>query len=260
MKAAAALGPIFNAPMCELCGGPDVPATTAGAKHASATRRGFLVLGLGFLAGCAKQAALGPMPGPPWPTESRAQGHLPSPTPASPPDGPDAAWRRNVMPRSAWAQGEPMASNMDRMTDIRDITVHHDGMDPFHDTDRSSVAAHLEAIRRLHRKKGWGDIGYHFAVDPAGRVWEARPLYYQGAHVKDHNPGNIGIVVLGNYEVQSPTEQQMAALRGLLTSLMNSYNVSVSRVHTHREWAVTACPGDRLQSQLVRMRRSGALG
>jgi hypothetical protein len=52
----------------------------------------------------------------------------------------------------------------------------------------------------------------------------------------------------------------MAALRGLLTALMNSYNVPVKRVHTHREWAVTACPGERLQSQLVRLRRGGALG
>jgi hypothetical protein len=175
-------------------------------------------------------------------------------------DEPGAPWRRNAMPRSAWAQGEPVASEMDRMSAIRDITVHHDGMEAFHATDRGSVAQHLEDIRRLHRRKGWGDIGYHFAVDPAGRVWEARPLRFQGAHVKDHNPGNIGIVVLGNFEMQSPTEQQVAALRGLLASLMSSYGVTVQRVHTHREWAVTACPGDRLQSQMVRLRRGGALG
>ena len=57
-----------------------------------------------------------------------------------------------------------------RGTPVRYITVHHDGMDPFFDTNKRAVAAHLETIRRLHRRKGWGDIGYHFAVDRAGLV------------------------------------------------------------------------------------------
>lgn len=263
MKARGAPGPIFSSTMCEMCGGLGEPAKNGGAKTASATRRGFLIVGLGFLAGCAKQAALGPMPGPPWPAEGHSQAHLPSPTPVVPPQGPEGAWRGNMVPRSVWAQGDPVTSRMDRMTQITDITVHHDGMDDaFRATDSSSVAEHLEGIRQLHRRKGWGDIGYHFAVDPAGRVWEARPLRYQGAHVKDHNPGNIGVVVLGNFEVQSLSEQQLAGLRSLLTSLMTNYGVSVKRVHSHREWpsAVTLCPGDTLQSQLVRLRRSGALG
>jgi N-acetylmuramoyl-L-alanine amidase-like protein len=258
MKAAGAAGPILLSPMCELCSGTGEPAKIAGADPASATRRGFLFLGLGFLAGCARQAALGPFPRPPWPEEAPSQVALPSPTPVVPPGGPDAGWRQNVLPRSAWSQGDPMTSHMDRMTAIQDITVHHDGMDPFRDTDRGDIAEHLESIRQLHRRKGWGDIGYHFAVDPAGRVWEARPLQYQGAHVKDHNPGNIGIVVLGNYELQYPSDQQLSGLRGLLVSLMSVYAVPVARVHSHREWggAVTACPGRSLQDQFVRLRRA----
>jgi N-acetyl-anhydromuramyl-L-alanine amidase AmpD len=151
---------------------------------------------------------------------------------------------------------------MDRMTEIRDITVHHDGMDPFFASDRGSVAAHLELIRQLHRRKGWGDIGYHYAVDRAGRVWEARPLAYQGAHVKDHNPGNIGVVVLGNFEQQAPTDAQLAALRSHLSAMMRAYGVPARRVHTHQEWdgAATACPGGRLQYYVEKLRRSGGLG
>jgi N-acetyl-anhydromuramyl-L-alanine amidase AmpD len=151
---------------------------------------------------------------------------------------------------------------MNRMTRIRHITVHHDGMDPFFAVNRSVVAAHLELIRQLHRRKGWGDIGYHYAVDRAGRVWEARPLVYQGAHVKDHNPGNIGVVVLGNFEIQAPSEVQLAAVRGHLSVLMSAHGVPVSRVHTHQEWdgAATACPGGRLQHYLERLRRNGGLG
>ena len=171
-------------------------------------------------------------------------------------------WRAKVVPRAAWAKGNPVQPRMNRMSPIRHITVHHDGMEPFFATDRESVAAHLEGIRRLHRGKGWGDIGYHFAVDPAGRVWEGRPLGWQGAHVKDHNPGNIGVVVLGNFQQQAPTKAQLDGVRNHVAMLMRVYNVPKSRVHTHREWpgAKTACPGASLQQSLEKIRSAGGFG
>ncbi len=224
------------------------------------TRRAFLLmLGMAALAGCAKQASISTMPGPPWgdPEGPPLARPLPPPAPSRLPDRADG-----VMPRSAWAGDGPATAEMNVMTTIRYITVHHDGMDPFYATDRGSTAEHLELIRRLHRRKGWGDIGYHFAVDPAGRIWEARPLRYQGAHVKDHNPGNIGIVVLGNFEEQAPSDTQLQGLRAHLAVLMRTYNVPSGRVQTHQEWngARTACPGGSLQNQIQRWRRSGTLG
>jgi hypothetical protein len=146
---------------------------------------------------------------------------------------------------------------MDRMNPIRYITVHHDGMHPFYDTHQQDVATRIETIRQRHRGRGWGDIGYHFVVDPAGRVWEARPLAYQGAHVKDHNFANIGVVALGNFEEQSPSAAQLQALRRLLNRLMQLYDVPIERVLTHQEWpgAATACPGVNLQHYLQVMRR-----
>ena len=94
---------------------------------------------------------------------------------------------------------------MDRQQPIRYITVHHDAH--YSDiTDYTSVAQRLEAIRRYHREtREWGDIGYHYAVDRAGRVWETRPIDWQGAHVRDHNEGNIGVMALGNFDEQPPT-------------------------------------------------------
>jgi hypothetical protein len=247
--------------MCESCSEAVEAAGTSGGPSPAASRRLFLLAGLGFLVGCAKQSAVGPLPDPPWPTyEEPPPAELP-PKPDAPP-APAVRPPAGVLSRASWARGEPVSSRMDRMTPIRYITVHHDGMDPFFASDRVVVAAHLELIRQLHRRKGWGDIGYHFAVDRAGRVWEARPLVYQGAHVKDRNPGNIGVVVLGNFEQQAPSGAQLAAMRKHLTALMGTYGVPVSRVHTHQEWdgAATVCPGGRLQHQLERLRRSGQLG
>lgn len=246
--------------MCESClDNGAVPETGP-----NASRRLFLLLGLGALAGCAHQTVQGPMPSPPWPAAPPSRPpvtHEASAVPAPPPPA-VPEWRQHVIARSAWAQGDPSPLGMNRMAPIRHITVHHDGMEPFYATDRATVAAHLEGIRRLHRRKGWADIGYHFAVDRAGRVWEARPLNWQGAHVKDHNPGNIGIVVLGNFEEQTPSDAQLDAVREHVTLLMHIYDVPPSRVHTHQEWqgAKTACPGASLQRSLERMRDSGGLG
>ena len=246
--------------MCESClEKGEIRAPGPGAD-ALPSRRFFLLLGLGVLVGCAKQTTLGPMPSPPWPDEPSQAHDVQQEATAilTPQPSPSPQWRRQVLPRSAWAQGAPVPFRMNRMSPIRYITIHHDGMDAFFATDLALVAAHLEGIRRLHRRKGWGDIGYHFAVDPAGRVWEARPLGWQGAHVKDHNPGNIGIVVLGNFEVQTPSVLQLEGVRRHVQTLMRAYNVPRTRVHTHRDWgAKTACPGGTLQSSLERLQLTG---
>lgn len=177
------------------------------------------------------------------------QADLPSPAPAEP-------WRHLVIPRMQWASTRPDPSRMDPMAPIHAITLHHDGMQPSFSTDPPSVAAHIELIRQMHRGKGWGDIGYHFVIDRAGRVWEARPIAYQGAHVKDHNEGNIGICVLGNFEEQAPTAAQVEAVRMWVSVLRQSYGIPAGQVYTHREWpgAATACPGAQLQGVVVRMR------
>lgn len=241
--------------MCEDC----QRSSAAGPGGLSATRRGFLLLGFGFVAGCVRQTVVAPMPAPPWPgsTEAGDTEAFVAPPVASPEPALKA-----VRPRSSWAQGGSLPSLMNPMLPVRHITIHHDGMDPFFGTDARDVAAHLETIRLLHRRRGWGDIGYHFAIDRAGRVWEGRPLRWQGAHVKDHNAGNIGIVCLGNFDEQMPTVAQLNSVEKYLSRLMDVYGVSASRVHTHQEWqgAATACPGTRLQEYLTALRKSGRLG
>lgn len=165
----------------------------------------------------------------------------------------------NVLSRREWAGGDPIPSRMDRMTPVNRITVHHDGMDPNWSTSRRDCAARIDLIRRAHQNRHWGDIGYHYVIDRSGRVWEGRPLRYQGAHVKHHNEGNIGVMCLGNFERQSPSRAQLRALTEHLQRLMAEHNVPRSRVYTHQELGVTACPGRALQRYMVEARRNGAL-
>ena len=245
-------------PQCAHPPAPRPASDLPGRERTLATRRACLAAGLAVLVGCAHN----PTTRSPQQTLYTSAPALDEPAaPVLPPQAKVASpARHDILPRSTWANGAPVPSLMQRMTPIRYITVHHDGMQPFFGRDRRTVAGHLETIRRLHRRRGWGDIGYHFAVDRAGRVWEARPLTYQGAHVKDHNPGNIGIVVLGNFEEQQPSPAQLAALQLQIRHLQSTYSVPTSRVRTHQEWAPTACPGTHLRSCLAQLRSNGRQG
>lgn len=232
---------------------------------ASATRRGFLMLSLGLLAGCAKNKALVTLPNPPWPTfdfEKSQQKTYERPTPPrlkplNKIPAPLPSWQTSLLSRRKWSRGNPIPTRMDKMAPVSYLTVHHEGMDAFRYSDMRSTASRIEGIRKAHRGRGWGDIGYHFIVDRAGRVWEGRPLRYQGAHVKDKNFANIGVLALGNFDLQQPTQQQLAAVKLHCQRLMSEFGIPVSKLRTHQEWAPTACPGRNLQSYMVNARRGG---
>jgi len=60
----------------------------------------------------------------------------------------------------------------------------------------------------------WGDIGYHFLIDPNGVIYEGRyqglrtdGTVIDGAHNYGFNRGTIGIAMLGTFEGVTPTAQ-----------------------------------------------------
>jgi hypothetical protein len=226
------------------------------------SRRTFLIASAGLLlAGCsaAKTTSSTTMPGPVWrprempPIEAEAVTQAPLSLPGMP---------NNVIPRTQWATGSPSSSLMNPMLPVKHITIHHDGMEPFFAVDQRGTAWRLDLIRRSHREKGWGDIGYHFAIDREGRIWQGRHLNWQGAHVKDHNEGNVGVVTLGNFDRQTPAAAQLSSLNKCVSWLMKRYRVQLSNVRTHQEWAGarTACPGVNLQRYMVAVRKNHQLG
>lgn len=224
-------------------------------------RRAVLLAGLGALAGCASARSGRALPGAIWPAD-RTLADVGTPVPPrAAVTSPDAL--PGVMPRSRWGRGELIPSRANPMAPCRHITIHHDGMRPFYGTSESEVALRIEKIRAMHvGANGWADIGYHFVVDRAGRSWEARPIDYQGAHVKNENVGNIGVLCLGNFEEQHPTRQQIEGLRVLLLALSARYGIPSRNILTHQEWpsARTLCPGVHLQRQIAAIRRDRALG
>jgi len=169
-----------------------------------------------------------------------------------------------ILSRDDWCRSNPIVSRLVPMGHITRITVHHEGMDAAEECSLAEVKQELRTIQRGHEQRMHaGDIGYHYVIDYNGRVWEGRDLCWQGAHAGNNsaNKGNIGVVLLGNFEVQHPSEAQIAQLRTLLDYLMAKYNISSDHVYTHREVKKlygldgTDCPGRYLQSEMNSMRR-----
>jgi hypothetical protein len=245
--------------------------TPTGVSRRQILAGGGLALGAMFLHGCggAKQAAL---PGPYWgPDEAVTNtiGAYPAQAPSAPPVArptqtvtlPNYDVPQGVVPRSAWTRaGVARKGEIFDMGAVRRITVHHDGMPLASLRTTGDIAARIEQIRTSHvYGRGWADIGYHYVIDPTGRVWAGRSTQYQGAHVKDQNENNLGVLVLGNFDLQQPTPAARQALDRFIVNQMQRYNIPMASVRTHRERAPTECPGTYLQSYMLRTRDSGGV-
>ena len=229
------------------------------------SRREFVTASLGlFATGCAGSIpTMGILPGPVWPTmpEPAKPQRRTSPSPARPPVGPATPQVSgvHVIPRATWTRSSPAASTVE-MGRIDRITVHHEGWHPVHFTDARATVRRLEQIRQIHtRDKNWADIGYHLVIDRAGRIWECRPMCYQGAHVRDQNEHNLGIMCLGNFDRQSPTRVQLASLHRTLADFRHRLRIPAANVFTHQEINPTRCPGAALQQHMLNLRHNRRL-
>jgi hypothetical protein len=237
-----------------------------GLTRREAITGGGLILGTLFLGACSpNRGSAGRLPGPYWAdpvagtTVSNDIHSAPGPISAAPQD---FEVPQGIVPRSMWARvGVARPADAFPMNGIRRFTVHHDGMPPVSLATSRQVASRIEQIRESHvMGRGWADLGYHYVIDPSGRVWEGRSTRWQGAHVKNQNENNLGILVMGNFDVQTPTSAALASLDKFLASQMQRYNVAIGSVRTHQERAPTECPGRNLQAYMVKTRSgNGAL-
>ncbi len=183
--------------------------------------------------------------------------------PAVPPKRTDYG---DILPRRAWT-AVPMEYGRGRpMNGVDRITLHHSGDGtPFLATSVADTARHLQLVQRAHFQRGMIDIAYHFAIDRAGRAWQLRSLLYEGQHVRigadgtRWNAHNIGIVTLGDFNLQSPTPAQFARLIAFAKLVRTKYAVPVKNVRVHGELVDTDCPGRHLAPQIMNVRSRGSL-
>lgn len=156
-----------------------------------------------------------------------------------------------IRPRASWGAKPAIAARLQANRRAwRKITVHHSATTAEGFGGRSTAAS-SEAIQRIQKAhmntEGWGDIGYHFLIDPAGRLYQGRSLAWQGAHAGgQNNVANIGICLLGNFDAERPDARALATLESLIGVLSARHGIPRTAVKGHRAYRATACPGERL--------------
>ena len=192
-----------------------------------------------------------------------------------------------ILARSAWAQGGAPPRVAPEYGKVELAFVHHtenpDGYPP------GAVAGMLRSIYEFHRYgNGWNDIGYNFAIDAFGRIWEARAGGIDeavvGAQAGGYNVYSTGIAILGSYGAQRISPAALASLQHLIAWKLSLHGapcdghvtvrvtrdgafysrypagaaVRLPRVAGHRDADSTDCPGDALYAQLVAARGGAA--
>jgi hypothetical protein len=233
-------------------------------------RRAIVLAGLGLLLGGCATSGSSPLsasrlPGVPWDADLEAR--RPGRTPVVPRPVPDATAQARtsgftvpipgLQSRGAWGAGPVRTNSVNPMLPIRWVTIHHDGM-AYRGRTQSAARGRLRSIQSAHQNnQNWADIGYHFIIDRQGTVWQGRELRYQGAHVGGANEGNVGVMLMGNFQEQQPASAQVASLQRTVQAIQRTFRIPATQVRTHREWptAATECPGSMLQAQVGQLRR-----
>ncbi len=127
----------------------------------------------------------------------------------------------------------------------------------------------MEDVRRIHKRRGFRDIGYHFVIEDDGAIRHGRGLHHSGAHARGHNRNSIGIVYTGGLGfdgkgITGPNPVQQAALRRLIDSLITVFpTLKRERVIGHRDTGSNKdCPcfnvEDWMQTGVVEVSRNFA--
>jgi N-acetylmuramoyl-L-alanine amidase len=130
-------------------------------------------------------------------------------------------------------------------------------------------------VDRMHARRGFArkgfsgstgsrnyHIGYHYIIRGDGVIEAGRPEWMWGSHTRGHND-QLGICLIGDFSSGDnpsgkkgplrPSKAQLDSLNKLLCRLSAKYGFEASDVHRHRDYANTACPGDRFPfAQVVR--------
>ncbi len=129
------------------------------------------------------------------------------------------------------------------------ITIHHGGEIFEDDKDTYTYLKNLQNWSRSARK--WMDVPYHYIVDRKGRIFEGRPIEYQGDTNTSYDPsGHALIVLLGNFEEQEVLEEQIISLKIVTEYLIKKESVSLENIKTHKDYTETLCPGKKLTEYL----------
>jgi len=135
-----------------------------------------------------------------------------------------------------------VSDNQMERSDVTLIVVHCAATKPGDDVTAAD-------IDRMHRKRGWRKIGYHYFIRRDGTVEAGRKFLEKGAHEESVNAHSTSICMAGgvkDYETWEPednyTDAQWAALDSVIPILRSAFPKAKVTGHTNIEGVNKACP------------------
>lgn len=195
---------------------------------------------------------------------------------------PYAAPRPRIITRTDWGADERLREKRLGYTKtVKAAFVHHSATGNSYNCGQAPSV--LRSIYRYHVKSsGWRDVGYNFAIDKCGNIYEgraggvAKPV--KGAHTLGFNTNSVGIAVLGTYGGTNPSASATTAVAKLTAWKLGLHGVNARgkvtltsggsgkygkgrkvKLHAisgHRDGYSTDCPGSRLYGKLSAVRKS----
>ncbi|MCX5140667.1 MULTISPECIES: N-acetylmuramoyl-L-alanine amidase [unclassified Streptomyces] len=192
--------------------------------------------------------------------------------------------RPRIVTRKGWGADEKLRESGFAYTKtVKAAFIHHSATG--NNYKCSQAPSVLRGIYRYHVKSsGWRDIGYNFAVDKCGNIYEGRAggvtKAVMGAHTLGFNTNTMGIAVLGTFSKSNPPAAAVTAVskltawklglfganpKGKVTLTSGGSNkykkgkkVKLNVISGHRDGFATECPGARLYKKLGTARTGSA--
>lgn len=192
--------------------------------------------------------------------------------------------RPRIVTRKGWGADESLREKSFVYTNtVKAAFVHHTASG--NNYACKDAPAVLRSLYRYHVvSSGWRDIGYNFAVDKCGTVYEGRAggvaKAVLGAHTMGFNTDSMGVAVIGTFASAAPPKAAVDAVARLAAWKLGLYgadprakttlrsgggnlytkgsNVRLNVISGHRDGFATECPGRRLYTELPPTRTASA--
>ena len=164
------------------------------------------------------------------------------------------------------------------------IILHHTAASySWLDSIQKEIAV-VQDIYRFHTfSRERGDIGYNYLIGPSWTIFEGRYGWAKvvAAHATRNNTDSVGISLLGNFDIEQPSKEQIASLIKLLVALWHTFeinpmddvsyhkfdeklnspyirNIKMDSIVGHTDVGATSCPWENLYKLIPTIKRAVA--
>ncbi|MDX2307194.1 MAG: peptidoglycan recognition family protein [Hyphomicrobium sp.] len=179
---------------------------------------------------------------------------------ATPSEGMAACGRPPMIDRAGW-NAKPARTDAMKTQTVTSIVLHdtrarsNPGL-PVAEKMQNLQSYAMSAGRVSGLKKpAWGDVPYHFYIGIDGQIAEGRGLDYAGDSLGYYQTQSKAQIVLeGDFDVEEPSDAQVASLKSLVCWLKRDYKIDGTLIFGHGQLASVPCPGPNLVKRIPDLR------